>query len=175
MTISQRAIRIEEIFYYLFFAVMLFAKGIGLYEGMVEFNICMLIAMLFWGLKVFLTEHTLGEWIKMGLLLLLGLLIYISSGQKTAFIYILVVVGMKNIPVKRVFKVGLLVWAAAFFGTIFLALTKQIPDLALVHSKLGLGHIIRWSLGYPHPNVLHISYVILLAFIFYLVRLNKNS
>ena len=26
--------RPEEIFYYLFFAIMLFAKGIGLYEGM---------------------------------------------------------------------------------------------------------------------------------------------
>lgn len=61
------------------------------------------------------------------------------------------------------------------FSTIVLALLKQIPDLALVHSKLGLGHIIRWSLGYPHPNVLHISYVILLAFFFYLANLNRKQ
>ena len=29
----------EEIFYYLFFAIMLFAKGIGLYEGMKAFTL----------------------------------------------------------------------------------------------------------------------------------------
>ena len=82
---------------------------------------------------------------------------------------------MKHVPVKRVFKVGAVIWTIAFFGTTILALTRQIPDLALVHSKLGLGHIIRWSLGYTHPNVLHISYVILLVFFFYLARLNRRQ
>ena len=36
-----------------------------------------------------------------------------------------------------------------------------------VHSKLGMGHIFRWSLGFTHPNILHITYLALCAFIVY--------
>ena len=158
--------RPEEIFYYLFFAIMLFAKGIGLYEGMKSFRLCIIAAFFCFVVKVCLTEHTVGELVQMLVLMAFGVLAYRNSGEMAAFIYVLVVAGMKHVPVKRVFKVGAAVWTVAFLSTIVLALLKQIPDLALVHSKLGLGHIIRWSLGYPHPNVLHISYVILLAFFF---------
>lgn len=167
--------RAEEIFYYHFFAILLFAKGIGLYDGMKEFTICLLAAFLCFAVKICLTEHTLGELLQMAVLLGMGFLSWRNSGEKAAFIYIAVIVGMKHVPVKRVFKVGAVIWTIAFFGTAILALTRQIPDLALVHSKLGLGHIIRWSLGYTHPNVLHISYVILLVFFFYLARLNRRQ
>ena len=172
---SQVSFRAEEIFYYLFFAILLFAKGIGLYDGMKEFTICLLAAFLCFVVKICLTEHTLGELLQMAVLLGMGFLSWRNSGEKAAFIYIAVIVGMKHVPVKRVFKVGAVIWTIAFFGTTILALTRQIPDLALVHSKLGLGHIIRWSLGYTHPNVLHISYVILLVFFFYLARLNRRQ
>lgn len=166
--------RAEEIFYYLFFAILLFAKGIGLYDGMRVFTLCLLAAFLCFAIKICLTEHTLGELIMMAFLLGVGFLSYRTSGEKAAFVYVAVIVGMKHVPVKRVFRVGAVIWTAAFFGTILLALLKKIPDLALVHSKLGLGHIIRWSLGYTHPNVLHVSYVILLAFLFYLARFDKK-
>lgn len=165
----------EEIFYYFFFAIMLFAKGIGLYEGMKAFTLCIAAAVICFAAKVCLTDHTIGELVQMFVLMMFGFMAYRNSGEMAAFIYMLVVVGMKHIPVKRVFKVGAVVWTVAFFSTIILALLKQIPDLALVHSKLGLGHIIRWSLGYPHPNVLHISYVILLVFFFYLIELNRKQ
>ena len=51
---------VEEIFYYLFFAILLFAKGIGLYDGMKEFTVCLLAAFLCFAVKICLTEHTLG-------------------------------------------------------------------------------------------------------------------
>ena len=151
---SDKAVtfKAEEIFYYLFFAIMLFAKGIGLYEGMKAFILCIIAAFICFTVKVCLTEHTVGELAQMLVLMAFGFLAYRNSGEMAAFIYVLVVVGMKHIPVKRVFKVGAAVWTVAFFSTTILALLKQIPDLALVHSKLGLGHIIRWSLGYPHPS-----------------------
>ena len=171
----QVSFRVEEIFYYLFFAILLFAKGIGLYDGMKEFTIFLLAAFLCFTVKICLAEHTLGELLQMAVLLGMGFLSWRNSGEKAAFIYIAVIVGMKHVPVKRVFKVGAVIWTIAFFGTTILALTRQIPDLALVHSKLGLGHIIRWSLGYTHPNVLHISYVILLVFFFYLAKLNRRQ
>lgn len=174
-TAAKIQMNIEEVFYYLFFGILLMAKGIGLYDGMKAFRVCMFAALACWAVKMLLTEHTVRELAVIAAGVALGGMVYISSGEKAALIYILVIVGMKHVPVKRVFIVGTAVWSAAFFSTVLLGLLKKIPDVALVHSKLGMGHIIRWSLGYPHPNVLHISYVILLAFFFYLVKLNKKQ
>ena len=95
---------VEEIFYYLFFAILLFAKGIGLYDGMKEFTVCLLAAFLCFAVKVCLTEHTLGELIQMVVLLGIGFLSWQSSGEKAAFIYLAVIVGMKHVPVKRVLR-----------------------------------------------------------------------
>ena len=34
-----------------------------------------------------------------------------------------------------------------------------------VHDKYGMGMVIRWGMGYSHPNVLHISYFTLVVLI----------
>ena len=51
------SIRIDEVCYYLFWMIMLFAKGIGLYEGMQLYNICLILAFIFLGIKLVLTEY----------------------------------------------------------------------------------------------------------------------
>lgn len=107
--------RPEEIFYYLFFAIMLFAKGIGLYEGMKSFRLCIIAAFFCFVVKVCLTEHTVGELVQMLVLMAFGVLAYRNSGEMAAFIYVLVIAGMKHVPVKRVFKVGAAVWTGGIF------------------------------------------------------------
>ena len=64
-----------------------------------------------------------------------------------------------------------MIWTGCFAGMLALSLTGVIEPLMLVHNKMGLGYVIRNSLGYTHPNVLHISYVILIAFWFYVLDL----
>lgn len=164
-----------EIAYYIYFAVMLFAKGIGLYEGMAAYNFCLLFASGVLLIKLSMDSYSLREAVCMAALVLLGVLVWRNSGEKGPLLYILLLIGMKNIPVKRVFGLGLLVWGSAFVIQILLALAGARSGVFMAHEKLGLGHIIRWSLGYPHPNVLHISYVILIAFLLYNIRLEGKK
>lgn len=161
-------LNVAEIAYYLYFAVMVFAKGIGLYDGMWPYTAALFLGAVFIILKLALTEHTLAEWIFVLGMLGLGMLIYHNSGEKGVLIYITMIVAMKNVPVKRLLSIGMVIWGLTFVAQAVLTITGLKSDIFVIHAKLGLGYIIRWSLGYPHPNVLQISFLILCAFVLYL-------
>lgn len=161
-------LNIAEIVYYFYFFIMAFAKGMGLYDGMWPYTAALLLGALLIVCKLVLTEHTLAEWLFVLGMLALGILVWHNSGEKGALIYIAMIVAMKNVPVKRVFSLGLAVWGITFIAQIILTLTGIRQDIFVIHAKLGLGYIIRWSLGQPHPNVLQITAMMLCAFILYL-------
>lgn len=165
--ICDEKISLQDIFYCLFFGILLFAKGIGLYDGQNSFKVFLLLAGLCWLVKMCLTRFTWKEALAVAALTALGAISYKFSGEKAALISVMVVVGMKDVSVKRVFKVGTVIWSLCFIAMIMLSLTGMIEPLMLVHDKGALGYVIRNSLGYTHPNVLHISYVIFIAFWFY--------
>lgn len=159
---------IEEIVYYLFFAVMLTAKGLGLYDGQWPYTLSLMLGAGFIFLKLILSDMTVMERLWTLLLILLGIIITLCSGEKGALIYIALIVGMKNIDIRRIFKLGLFVWVVTFAFKSMLTLLGISSDIFKVQEKLGLGYIIRWSLGQPHPNVLEISLMMLCAFILFL-------
>ena len=163
---------LEEILYYLFFGILFAAKGIGLEYGQRPFTLCILISLICLGVKLFLTGHTVKEWLTMAMLVLLGVAIYLTSGELAALAAVLVIIGMKNIPVKRLMGVCLGIWGMTFAFSAVLGILHIKDGVVLVHSKLGLGPVIRWSLGYTHPNVLHVSYFILIALILYVCNLH---
>lgn len=160
-------IRLEEILYYLFFGILFAAKGVGLDYGEKAFFFCLAFALLCLALKLLMTEHTIKEWLVMLLLVMLGGVIYLHSGEHAAIMAALIIVGMKNIPIRRLLKVCLGIWSVTFALSCFLGYFHIRDGVVVVHEKMGLGPIIRWSLGYTHPNVLHISYFVLAALILY--------
>jgi len=161
-------ISLSEMFYYLFWIIMLFAKGTGLYEGMRQYNICLVLAMFCLGLKLLFTKYKVADFAWMIPLILFGGWIYLHSKDQSAFILVAVMIGLKEIKLSRVFKIGALVWGGCFVYMILRTFAGGSTGPILAHDKLGLGPILRWSLGYTHPNVLHITYVVLAAFILYL-------
>lgn len=165
----------SEILFYVFFCVMLFSKGMGWYDGMPQYRICLLIGAACLMAKLLLSRYTLQQFCMAAVLGGLGLISYLLSGEKGMFVCMMVVIGMKDVPVRRAFLAGGLVWGGVFACRVLLFLTGIQRGVPLVHNKLGLGHIFRWSMGYPHPNVFHISYVILTAFLFYLIRWNQKK
>ncbi|GFI68295.1 hypothetical protein IMSAG249_00111 [Lachnospiraceae bacterium] len=56
--LKQYPVKISELFFYIFFVSLLFAKGIGLYDGQTIFKIFLLVALCAWGLKQIYTEYT---------------------------------------------------------------------------------------------------------------------
>lgn len=161
---------LAEIIYLLYFSIMTLAKGFGLYDGMRPYTMALYAGAVLIVLKLILTEHTAAEWIYVLSMLALGILTYHNSGQTGALIYLSMIVAMKNVSIKRLFKLGLTIWGSTFVLQILLTLTGCKDDIFMVHEKLGLGYIIRWSLGQPHPNVLQITSLMICAMILYLTR-----
>lgn len=168
-------LNVAEIAYYLYFSIMVFAKGIGLYEGMWPYTAALLMGAFFIILKLVLTEHTVAEWLFVLGLLVLGILVWYNSGEKGALIYITMIIAMKNVPMKRLFSIGVIIWGGTFVLMTILTMTGIKSDIFVVHDKLGLGYIIRWSLGHPHPNVLQIFFMMLCAMILYLADLKGKK
>ncbi|MDE6186416.1 MAG: hypothetical protein K2G39_13470 [Lachnospiraceae bacterium] len=168
--LKKNPVKLSELCFYIFFVSLLFAKGIGLYDGQTIFKVFLLLALCGWALKLIFTEYTWGELALSAFLLLLGGTIYLNTHEKGALFCILLVCGMKGMEVKKVFRVGLITWILSFGGLFLLTSFHLVDSQFKVHDKLGLGRIIRWSLGYAHPNVLHISYLILVCFIVYLMQ-----
>lgn len=159
----MKQITLKEICYYSFFGLLFMAKGIGLYDGQGMFKVILLCACSFWAVKMILTSYSIKEILVIGTLLVLGAASYYFSGDKGAFIAVMTIVGMKDIPTKRLFKIGLIIWSISFWGTITAALLGLKSSTMFVHNKSGLGFVIRSSLGLTHPNVLHISYMVFVA------------
>lgn len=161
----EKTITIQEACYYGFFVLLSLAKGLGFYEGQKLFYLLVLPALALGFLKILLTPYTKRQLVLQVLFLALVAVIYYESRQIAIFFVAFTVLGMKNIYLKKVFHIALWVWgvcAVALSAVSFFFLEHTVYR---VHQKLGLGHIFRWSLGFTHPNILHITYLMLCALI----------
>ena len=162
-------IKLGEILYWLFFFSLFFAKGIGLYDGQTVFKLILVFATICLGLKLCIEKYTLGEYFRIIMIVGLTCVTYLSSGEKGLLLCGMMMIGMKYVDVKRLLAIGTVIWGASFFLITITSLFRMEDTVFKVHDKLGLGHIFRWSLGYPHPNVLHVSYFILAILIIYVI------
>ena len=169
---KEYRIKLSELCFYLFFCFLIFAKGIGLYDGQTLFKIFLTVALIGFLGKMILTQYRVWEAAGYIALIALGGMIYLTSHEKGAFLVILLLCSLKNMDLDKVFKVGAVTWVLSFGGLFLLTSMHIIKSPFKVHDRLGMGRIIRWSLGYAHPNVLHISYLVLVCFLLYLLRKN---
>ena len=170
---SRIEISISEICYYLFFGILFFAKAIGLYDGQTVFKLCLLAAAGFAFIKAALTEYDIRELIGIIVLIALGGLVYLNSGEKSALVFLVMMVGFKNISMERIMKIGLLIWSLGFGGMVLKSILHIGNETVMAHHKFGMD-MLRGSFGYSHPNVLHISYAILVVLLLFTVA-NESS
>ncbi len=158
---------VEEFFFFAFFVLLSVTKGLGLYEGQKLFLLLVFPALICGLVKIVITPYTKRQWIMQILLLLMTAVVYYESRELGIFFVAFLVLGMKNISVEKVFHVGLRVWAVCAAVLSIFSFYRLEHTVYRVHDKLRLGHIFRWSLGFTHPNILHITYLALCAFILY--------
>lgn len=171
----DKYISLAEIMYLCYFAVMLGAKAIGLYEGQIAYNVCLVLGAVFFMLKMVFTRYSVKEYIAIILILLLGILVYMQSGEKSLLICFTMMLGIKGVSELRVFKLGSIIWIVSFITMYILAVVGVIPEYASTMLRAGWPTILRHSLGYPHPNSLHASYFIIVVFVLYLSKDLRKS
>lgn len=153
-------VTVQEVCYYLFFSFLFFAKGIGLYDGQNLFKVFLLLSMLFLAIKLVLTEYSIKEIIFIILLTAAAMLSYLNTREKGILFTLMIVIGLKNIPLKRLFRIALCVWSVSFLPMVILTTLGWIDSPFRVHVRPLVGFVIRWGLGSAHPNVGHIAYLI---------------
>ena len=163
-------VSLSEILYGIFFGSILFVKGLGFYDGQAVFKLVLVFAAVCLFLKIATEKYAVSELFIMLAIIVFTAVTYLFSGEKGMLLYGAMMIGMKYVDVKRVFALGTLLWGMAFLAITVTSLFHMEDTIYVVHSKLGMGHIFRWSLGYPHPNVLQVSYFILAVFIIYLLE-----
>lgn len=164
---DRLTISLEEALYGVMFSLLLCLKGIGLDEGSMLFRIGLAVAVALFAAKLLIGRYSIKELLVITAGIVWGIFIFVHVGSFSIFIYALMVLGMKNVSVQRVMKLGAVVWSVFFMFTVTAALFFDRTGVLLVHEKLGLGPVLRESLGYSHPNVLHVTYIVLMAFVLY--------
>lgn len=168
-------ITVHELLYLISFSVLFIMKGVGIYEGMLAFNISIVVSFLCAGIAMLMADYTIPEFI--GAIALLGcsFLAYFESGEKAVIAAVLMVIGMKNVSLERMMKVAFTIWTICFYGMVFIHLIGGKEDIILAHNKFGLGFLLRRSFGFPHPNVLHISFIIWMALFLYIWKISGKQ
>ena len=166
-------VSVSELCYYLFFSILFLAKALGLYDGQPIFKICLVLAALFVFAKIILTDYDIREFVVITALALLGVIIYRNSGEKSALIFLVMMIGFKHISLERIMKTGLIVWGLGFGTMILKSMTGIGDEIVMAHHKFGMD-ILRRGLGYTHPNVLHVSYAILVILVLFVVEDRKS-
>lgn len=166
---ENTTIQLSELIYLAYFTVMFGARAIGLYEGMLPYNIMLVTGMLLFLLKIAMTRHTYGEYLLIGVLLFISLIVYYNTGEKGLLLYFTMMLGMKNVSLKRVMKWAAAILSVSFTVLVFLSVFGLKQDITYLHDRAGFGQVLRHSLGYPYPNTLFTTYIVLMVLIMYVL------
>lgn len=166
---ENNKIQLSELIYLAYFAVMFGARAIGLYEGMLIYNITLVVGMLLFLLKIAMTRHTYAEYLLIGLLLFVSLIVYHNTGEKGLLLYFTMMLGMKNVSLKRVMKWAAAILSISFTILVFLSVFGLKQDIIYLHDRVGFGQVLRHSLGYPYPNTLFTTYIVLMVLMMYIL------
>ena len=107
-----------EMLYLGFWMLMLFTKGIGLYDGQALYKVFLAAGLGMIFLKMCLTPHTKKEWLMILVTGLLMAVIYLTSKEKGIVLCTVTVLAMKGVSIRRVMKTGLWVWGITMGGNI---------------------------------------------------------
>ena len=140
---ESTTIQLSEIIYLAYFTVMFGARAIGLYEGMLPYNIMLVIGMLLFLLKIAMTRHTFAEYLLMGTLLFISLIVYYNTGEKGLLLYFTMMLGMKNVSLKRVMKWAAAILSISFTVLVFLSVFGWKQDITYLNDRAGFGQVLR--------------------------------
>lgn len=168
-SISEVLLTPEELLFYAYFAMMLLVKGLGFSDGLV-YKAGFLAGSVLALCKILLSSYTRAEAVMVYLLLALAGISFLHSRDYSVIVYSLLILSLKGIRQERAMKLGALVWTPTFLFQILTQLAGLRTRDFVVHSKYRLGYIVRWALGYVHPNVLQITYVVFLSYLLYSLR-----
>ena len=161
--------QIGEGIYLLYFAIMIGARAAGLYEGMTIYNISLALGLALFALKMLVTQYSLKEYAVCAAFLLLSGIVYLKTGEKGLIVCFCTMLGMKGVSVMKVVKTGIIVSGVIILLRIFTGAFGFVNGIYYPQEREGIGLMFRESLGYAHPNTLHMNVLMLTMLCMYFV------
>lgn len=158
--------KVKELSYYLFFGLMVLAKGMGLDSGVRLYYLLSAAACLCLGIKLVLTKYNMKQAGAMAVLCIIAFVSYRNSGRLGIVLTVLALIGLKDMDIKKLFRMGLVIYGCSFAWMVVMAKWGVIHNPLDVHRKGGV-ELIRWGMGYSTGNVFYVSYFILTVFLCY--------
>lgn len=173
--LNNESISINEIMFIIFYSTMLLVKGFGLYEGQWPFDVALVIAFVFFLLHLFMTRYSTKSFVVSMLLLSIGIITGIHSNEYGAMLNIMVIVGMNGVSSKKIVHLAAYLWSLVFVLQCFLTCSGiRTNQIFRIHRKFGT-YVVRWSMGFTHPNVFHISYFVLICLLYLCINPNRGK
>ncbi len=152
--------------FYVFILVNTFFKGIGLDNDSNVYLICLIFGILILFLKLIKDKYTKKELIFISISIVIGIVTFLVTRRPTLFLTVLCLIGMKNVNIDDIFKKMFDVRFITFFSVIILAFVGIIDNTKFEMWRNG-EMSTRYTLGFGHPNTLHLSLFILIALYIY--------
>lgn len=156
-----------DIEYYLFFAIIEFGDALNIGSSNPVFYALAQVGIVFLAIKLILTKYTLPELLTVVALSMLGILLYLNTGKAGGVLSILALIGMKGVDLKKLFTLSFSIRLTAFLLLISLSSFGFIENSTITNLR-GEDVIVRYSMGFSHPNQFHLAFIILLLLILYL-------
>ncbi len=155
--------------YLLYFALMVGARAIGLYEGMLAYTVILIIGMALFLCKMVVSKHSLKEYGIAFLLLFVSAMVYVHTGEKGLIVCFATLLGMKRVSVRKAIEVGAIVAGVIIISKVFLGVLGLTSEIYYPQERVGVGMMFRHALGYAHPNTLHMNVLMLSMMFIYLI------
>lgn len=172
LELRKKLANYQEIFYMLFLLPMTGMTSMGLNSEDRIYLYVFAVATLFLLLKMAVTDFTWREIVIMGVFTLLLGANFLRNGEKTLILTAMGIFGAKNVNLDKVMKYALWEKAVLTVGTLTLAATGVIENVAFELPKNWVMFTI-YSYGYETPNMgfANVFVILLLAIIVYGDRL----
>lgn len=161
-----RKIRKSDLFL-IFVYLNVFCKGIGLNNDSFFYQVLMIFGIIAVVIKLFLEKYQRRELLIVVIICSIGMANFILTRTPTLLLTCVCLSGMKGVNIDSLFKGMYYIRLITFISMIALSLTGIIEN-SIVQMWRNGNFDTRYTLGFGHPNTLHISLFILLSLYIYL-------
>lgn len=137
-------------------------KAIGFDSSNIFYLIFFFLSLIPLSIKLINTKYEKNEKIFIIISLILGAITFCVTTKPTFLITVLTIIGLKNIDVKKMLKAILNIRVITFITITTLAILGFIDKGEMIMWRNNVMDI-RFSLGYLHPNSLHLSLFLIIA------------
>lgn len=170
---SLSQLKKSDLEYYLFFIIIETAEAINKGSSNQIVFLFSFTAIFFLCYKLINSRYSYTELFIVFLLGALSILIFYNTRKIGGILSIIALLGLRGVDTRKLLKLSFYVRSISFIIVVSLSSIGIIQNTKLIHVR-GVSSVIRYSMGFSHPNQFHLAFIIilLLYLYFYFEKIN---